>query len=207
MNDKSGDELSDRNSTSEKSNGGNIESDYGPLDRPRGILSKADREYLCGQKEYAHAQSESNRKQDIRNRVQNSLRDFRILSQLLDQSEIENIVEELGTEETYDSIVHLIAFSYLCSDQDRPRIEGLIQRGVRLGANIDQSDRSAGKATDVDVTINIEYEPDIDVLYEMVQSRDTSRLTASDIGALVRAGKLDSEDLERLEGTEAWPSV
>ena len=40
-----------------------------PENRPRGILSKAEREYLCGLKDYAHAQYEAKSKQDIRDRI------------------------------------------------------------------------------------------------------------------------------------------
>ena len=38
-------------------------------ERPRGLLSHTDREFLVGLKDYKHEQSEANRRQDIRERV------------------------------------------------------------------------------------------------------------------------------------------
>jgi len=55
-----------------------------PEDRPRGILSPTDREYLYGQKEYAQPQTDANRRQAIRERVVNGLKDFELLSLLLE---------------------------------------------------------------------------------------------------------------------------
>jgi len=55
-----------------------------PEDRPRGILSPTDREYLCGHKEYAQPQTDANRRQAIRERVVNGLEDFALLSVLLE---------------------------------------------------------------------------------------------------------------------------
>lgn len=179
-----------------------------PEDRGRGILSKADREYLCGQKEYAHAQSESNRKQDIRERVQNGLKDFTLLWLLLDPGERATIFDEMGNEEVDQCIDSMITFAYLGLDQDLQQLTERIEHGVLLGANFDTAGRWAGKATNVDVSIDVDYQPDVDALYDQLQAGKTDQLTPAEIGVLVRSGKLKPEDLTELEETtSSYPTV
>lgn len=187
----------------EHAEGEEMESALAPEDRPRGILSKADREYLCGQKEYAHAQSESNRKQDIRERVKNGIKDFTLLWLLLDPTERDNIFDEMADEEVDQCIESMVTFAYLGLGQDRHRLEERIERGVLLGANYDTAGRWAGEATDVDASIDIDYRPDVDALYEQVQEGKTDQLTPAEIGVLVQAGKLQPEDLKELEETSS----
>lgn len=59
--------------------------------RERGVLSPADREYLRGDKSELSEGSEYNTKRRIRNRVRNSLLDFTLLFEHLDESEREKI--------------------------------------------------------------------------------------------------------------------
>lgn len=179
----------------------NITPDFTPEDRPRGILSQVDREYLCGLKEYAHAQTEANRKQDIRERIINGLKDFGLLWYSLESDELSTIFNELGEESVDLCIEAMVAFAYRGLNQDRPRLEERIERGVLRGANLDKSGRRVGAAMTADVSINIDYGPDVDNLYKQVQEGKADQLTASEIGALVQAGKLEANDLEQLEDT------
>jgi len=176
--------------------------DLTPDDRPRGILTQADREYLCGLKEYAHAQSEANRKQDIRERVINSLKDFGLLWYLLGESELNKIFSTLGDESTDICIEAMVAFAYLGLGQDRPRLEERIEHGVLRGANLNKSGRTVGAAMTADVSINIDYGPDVDKLYEQIQEGQIEQLTPSEIGTLVQAGKLEANDLHKLEDAD-----
>jgi len=80
-----------------------------PEDRPRGILSPTDREYLCGHKEYAQPQTDANRRQAIRERVVNGLEDFALLSVLLEPGEREKVFAELGQEETDEALASMVA--------------------------------------------------------------------------------------------------
>jgi len=84
-----------------------------PEDRPRGILSPTDREYLCGHKEYAQPQTDANRRQAIRERVVNGLEDFALLSVLLEPGEREKVFAGLGQEETDEALASMVAFAYL----------------------------------------------------------------------------------------------
>ena len=168
--------------------------------RPRGILSQADREYLFGMKDYAHTQSEAKRKQDIRKRVKHALKDFGLLWLLWDKDERRKVLDEMGEEAVEDSIASVITFLYFSLEKDTYRFEEQIERGILNGANASQEDRSAGRATNVDVSIDIEYDPDADAIYERLQDGKGDELTVEEIGVLVRAGKLEPEDLAELDG-------
>ena len=167
-----------------------------PEDRPRGILSATDREYLCGLKEYAQPQTDANRRQDIRKRVINGLEDFTLLFLFLDRDERVKIFEELGEDGTEDVIATMTAFAYLGLEQDRPRFEECLERGVLQAANRDKLFRSAGRATNVDVSISVEYNPDPDKLYRRFE--EGKELTDAELGVLVRSGRLETDDISKL---------
>lgn len=209
MADESDKETDDLFDGIEHAEGMELESALAPPDRPRGILSKTDREYLYGLKDYAHAQTEANRRQEIRERVKNGLLDFPILWLFLDPDERANIFDEMGDEEVDRSIESMIIFAYLGLDQDRLQLEDRIEHAVLLGANYGVADRREGKATDVNVSIDIDYQPDVDALYNQFQEGNADQLTPAEIGVLVRAGKIESEDLDELEQSEGptLPSV
>lgn len=172
------------------------------VNRPRGILSRTDREYLWGRKEYKHAQTEANRRQEIRERVSNGLRDFQHLWFLMDHDERTRIFEELDEDVLYQSLTGLMAFVYLGLEQDKNRLEKIIDKGVYLGANLDESGRWAGEANNVDTSIEIQYNPDVGQIYDRLKQGKTTQLTPAEIGVLVREGKLDGSDLDTLEKSE-----
>lgn len=170
-----------------------------PLERPRGILTPTDREYLCGQTKYEHAQTEANRKQKIRQRVTHSFQDYLLLSWLLDSEERNKIFqEEMDEELLHDSLKAMITFVYLGLQQDETHLERIIENGVYVGANLDKGGRRVGEATDVDVSIDIEYNPDVEDLLQRLDSGEADQLTPAEIGVLVRAGELDNDDLDEL---------
>lgn len=177
-----------------------------PEDRPRGILSPTDRDYLCGLKEYAQPQTDANRRQDIRERIENGLEDFALLWMFLARDEREKVFDELGEDGTDEVIESMVAFAYLGIDQNTTRLEECIERGVLGGANADKLFRSAGRATDANVSIDIEYNPDTGKLYRRFE--EGAQLSDAEVGVLVRSGKLDAEDIEELRGSEGgFPGV
>lgn len=176
-----------------------------PEDRPRGILSKVDREFLCGQKEYEHSQSEANRRQDIRERVSNSLQDFVLLAFLLSEDEREQLIQQINPEDLDIELSAMISFMYLCIDQDEDHLEKIIERGVLWGANDQRGSRWSGEATEVETSIDITYNPNVDQIYDKYTEGDTEHLTPAEIGVLVRSGKLTAEDLDRLKITGRNP--
>ncbi len=170
------------------------ESDIEGRPRSRGILSKTDREYLLGLKDYKNKQSEANRRQDIRNRTKNALQDFKIIWTLLEEHDREQIFTSLDDETVDDSIEAIISFIYLGLDRDIPRIEEAIKRGILAGENVS----SDGEAKQVDVSINIDYYPDVEDAKEKIQNHPLVELTVEEIGVLVKANELDPSHIEKM---------
>lgn len=169
--------------------------------RPRGVLSHTDREYLCGLRDYEHAQSEANRKQDIRERIANSFLDFQLLVRLHDDYEQhEALRADLGEEQLYRSFEDLVAYVYHGGllHQLEP-FEKLIERGVYIGANTDPNEPLAGEVTNVDVSINIDHRPNVEQLVERLEDGEVDQLTPAEIGVLAQEGELDADDLEAIE--------
>ncbi|ELY78243.1 hypothetical protein C487_09454 [Natrinema pallidum DSM 3751] len=170
-------------------------------DRPRGLLSTADREYLVGQREYEHPQSEANRKQDIRERIANAFQDFSILVSYLSEDEREKVFNDIGEDQYQDPLASIISFLYLGLDGDLGKLEKIIEDGIYTGANISKIGQWSGEIADVDTSINVERRPDRSEIIEKFEKGDTDQLTPAEIGILVRSGQLDADDLKELEDT------
>ena len=172
-------------------------------DRDRGILSNTDREFLFDKKEYKHKQSALNRKRDIRNRVANALQDFILLNTLISGAEIEKIFNHEMDDDNLDkSLRNMISFVYNGIDHDRGRLEDIISKGVRDAINKHKTDQKGGEATHVSTIIDIERTPDVDELYDKLQEGKTDQLSNGEVGALIRSGKLDSDDVAKLEESD-----
>ena len=170
-------------------------------DRPRGLLSQTDREFLHGLKDYSHKQTELNRRQSIRERIFHGLLDFNDLWYLKDEDR-KKILADFDPQNLNLTFSSLISFVYIGVDQDTEVMESILERGILRGANFDQSGRSAGPANDVNVSVDVEYGPDTDELSQRLREGGGDQLTPAEIGALVRAGKLDPDDLSALENAE-----
>lgn len=177
------------------------DSDIDGQERPRGILSKTDREYLFGLKDYENEQSEANRRQDIRDRIKSSLKDFKIIWALLEQNDREQVFSSLGDESVDDSIEAMVSFIYLGLDGDLPRIEKAIKRGILAGENAS----SEGETKQVDVSINIDHYPDVEAAKEKLQNSPLGELTVEEIGVLAKANELDPSHIEKMNDDYIHP--
>ena len=112
----------------------------------------------------------------------------------------------LGTEATDAALTSMVAFAYLGIAGDGPRLERCLEHGILYGANVGQFSQSTGQATDVDVSISVEYDPDIETLSQRFEAG--ADLTNAEVGALVRAGRIDGDDLDELaESSGGFPGV
>jgi hypothetical protein len=69
---------------------------------------------------------------------------------------------------------------------------------VYLGSDLNIDD---GKTVlDIDVTIDIEYSPDIYDLIHQLENGKEDQLTPAEIGILVRSGRLEPDHLKKLKG-------
>ena len=169
-------------------------SDIEGQQRPRGILSKTDREYLLGLKNYENEQSEANRRQDIRDRIKGSLKDFKIIWALLEEHDRDQVFSSLDDDTVDDSIEAMVSFIYLGLDGDIPRLEETIKRGILAGENAS----SEGETKQVDVSINIDHYPDVEAAKEKLQTSPLVELTVEEIGVLAKANELDPSHIEKM---------
>lgn len=172
------------------------------LDRPRGILSKTDREYLVGEREYEHRQSELNRQQDIRKRVENGLQDFELLARYLDRAQRQKIFDEVDEDKIDHYVTSFISFIYRGTERDTEWLEDVIVRGVFDGITSDENGPLMGDIKSISVDIDIEYEPNVDAVYEKFKQENGGPLTPEEIGLLVRHGKVSPEDLKELDRSD-----
>ena len=173
------------------------------LDRPRGILSKTDREYLVGNREYEHEQSELNRKQEIRKRIKNGLQDFELLDYYHNINQREKVFEDLNEWKLDHYVASLISYLYKCSGGNSEWLEKNIHTGVFKGITTYEEGAVLGDIKSISVDINIEYEPDVDRVYEKFTKSDEGVLTPEEIGLLVRNGKLSEDDIEELDRSDS----
>jgi hypothetical protein len=100
----------------------------------------------------------------------------------------------------------MVAFAYLGVEGDRHRFETCLEHGILQGATVGQFSESGGRATDANVSISVEYDPNIEALYQHFE--EGAELTDAEIGALVRAGRIGGDDLDELaESSSGFPGV
>ena len=76
-----------------------------------GFLTESDKDWLHGDIEYKHLQSETNKRADIRNRTATALRDFEHLNEQWTEDERRRLLEEIDDPEAV--VAGVIEFLYL----------------------------------------------------------------------------------------------
>lgn len=176
-------------------------------ERPRGLLSHDDRLFVAGLKEFEWSQSESNARRRVIDRIVNGFVDFSLL-RWLDQSEGEDVLEELGEDDLHRLVANLLTFVYQASGKDADALSSMVEAGVLHGENsqlgkgpskANAVHPHSGGASSVDVTIQIERNPDVERIYQQFQENGGDSLTPKEIGVLVREGRLEAGDLHELQ--------
>lgn len=102
-------------------------------DRQRGILSKADREYLLGEKPDLSDQGERDTRYRIRNRIESAILDFDLLEGALDFHDIELVFSHLDDEDL-SSVVRFVFLGLVNAsdglDQAKEHLEGIIEAAL-----------------------------------------------------------------------------
>lgn len=174
-------------------------------DRPRGILSPADRSYLRGDSEFERAQSERNARARIRDRVLAGLHDGALLADELDERDRELVFEKHVADDpaAVRALIGTLAFCY----------RGAEDAGLEFGALVEEAVSRAEADRNVAASVDLEVrrEPlDADRLTRKL--RRTGSLTLSELSYLREA---DDVSLDRLldryatdvggeEGDEDW---
>jgi len=114
-------------------------------ERPRGILSAADRAYLRGDAELSSTQAERNARARIRDRVENAVLDFELLVEGLERRDRELVFEKRfgdrdGTE-VFDGLVSTLAFLYAGIEDTDLDFDSVLTEGINLAEA--ENDRAA----------------------------------------------------------------
>jgi hypothetical protein len=177
----------------------------GPEGRDRGFLTSSDREFLRGDwstdSEYEQ-QVRSNNKSRIRGRIVNALRDLPILLSL-DVDQRAKVYETVGRADMRTGLGALVAFTYLASEKDRDLIEDAVADGIYTAEHdTSPADPEKGEVQDVGVSLDVEYAPNADDIYQRFQEKGPSSLSAGEIGILVQESKLSTDELTELNKPE-----
>jgi hypothetical protein len=169
--------------------------------RPRGIFTDVDRQFLWGVKEYDSRVTTSERRGGIRDRAVEGLRDLNYLT-FLDDGQREDVFEKLEAEtpegQLRVGVSALIEFLYRGLDADVEWMEETIAHGIqRAEAERDEADRYGSRTVDVDIEVSHGY--DLDRLERIVEKGRAPTLTEAEIGALVRGNRVDADNLSELQ--------
>lgn len=175
-------------------------------ERPRGILTPADREFLIGLKEYNHKQQYSNRRKDIRERTANALLDFSLLQYSLQDRDRKRIFQspakEAGVEEVQfqESIQSMLYWTYLGLKEQRYDFEGLLVRAIKE-AEKDFARKYFGETVEISVSFGVDVirSNDLDTLITQIESGGpvpANRLY--DLLQLSKGVPIDVDDLSTL---------
>lgn len=184
--------------------GGLEESLKSEFDRKRGFLTDTDREFLWDLIEYKHRQTKSDRWQHIRQGTVNGVLDLTHL-RLLDPDQrvkiFNTLRDEGGPAKLRSALTSLVWFLYLGFGANLNWIEQGVARGIRDAERTLQDNNSRhytgghfGPTVDVDITIDRGYA--LEEIEERYRSSGPAHLTEAEIGALVRAGRLDPDELQ-----------
>lgn len=175
--------------------------------RPRGIFTDIDRQFLRGVKSYDNRASRSMRWTEIRSRVKNSILDLSYLTRVDDKNQsqiIDMLTEERSPGAIDSAFATFIEYLYLNYNSDPEWIEERVSQGITNAEYQmqDEDDRyhnsGAGSSPTVDVEIEVTRGYDVNKLENRLRSEHAHTLTPTEIGVLVREGRIDEEDIYEL---------
>lgn len=130
------------------------------MDRALGILTRSDREYLLGEKEYKSNEAEINKRRDIRNRIKNGILDFELIDRYFPDKDRDKLFSEItdGTEseqhDFVDAVEALIAWLYVGLRKGGFNAKAIFERGIQRGESDFGISRSA-KIVQSEVSLHI----------------------------------------------------
>lgn len=176
-----------------------------PEKRETALLTQGYREYLTGNKEKMEDPHENQLRLRIRKRIQNGIQDFRQIRRLSDKDK-ELIFSNATTDSSLtEGILHLVVFIYEgIVEYTNLNFETILEAAI-MTAELRRSQDRDYNISEVEVSIDKSYRR-LDSVNELRERLDQGdELTNSEIGRLVRQGRLTSEDLPRLDISDYDP--
>lgn len=166
------------------------------LDRDRGVLTPADREFLRTEgKNLGSEQSRRNTRRRIRKRIRNSIIDFDLIARLLEDEDRALVFE--AEEDHWDRVFQagqkaMIEFLYAgLADADEATMD--FETVLKSGVHDAELERHEGP-----VFVDIDFDVETDVQFDLKDARERfengSALTVAEIGALIATGTVDDPE-------------
>lgn len=171
-------------------------------ERPRGILTPADRAYLLGDREYDSEQTARNVRARIRDRIEASTYDFETLIEGLAERDRRLVFEErFGSEsgaDAFDALVSAVAFLYLAVGDTDLDFETVLAEGI----NVAEATEDRVATVDFDVS-RAERSPE--ALRRKLELGED--LTLTEIAVLQDSDAVSEAELARYLGEERASEV
>lgn len=176
-------------------------------ERPRGALTDVDRRFLWGAHEYEHKQTTTKRKATIRERLENGLKDLTYLT-FLEERDDKKVFDAMDEAELRSSLSTFIRWLYLHLDGDLEWFEQTVAQAISNAENDRRDDDVtyyAGGEVDagIDVDITVRKGFNVERIERQLRTGEGHTLTPTEIGVLVREGRLEEGDLHLLDSASA----
>lgn len=128
-------------------------------DRPRGILSPADRDLLLGEADMDHEQSRRNAEARIRQRVVDSIKDFDLLVHALKPKDRQQIfTKSVDDPEFIDGLTRMLSFAYLGLKESGIEFSHVLEPAIRRTEEAHTAN-TLGMMVDVEVEFSVDTQP------------------------------------------------
>lgn len=182
------------------------------VDRPRGVLSPADRAFLLGETEMEHDQSARNARARIRERVTNAILDFVLLVHALDKHDRRQLFEKSVDEGPFvDGLMAQLSFAYMGCKESGVEFAEVLEPAIRKSEEVYAAE-VLGTTADVSVTldVDVEYGTELDDVTAAIEAGET--VTPAELFTVAMANDpileaVDTIDLQRSgEGPHDGPA-
>lgn len=176
--------------------------DSGDPDRPRGLLTPADRRFLQGDVTLGSEQSRYDAHYRIRNRLRNGLLDCPVVLQHLQASDREQVFDP-DDDRIEPAVVDAIAALYLGARSLEADPRRLVEAGVRRAERLDRDGESP--VLDVGLSVQAAEERDVERIARCLDDGQPHLLDEADCRTLATllARRTDSEPASDLLGATA----
>ncbi|WP_440764049.1 hypothetical protein [Natronorubrum sp. DTA7] len=162
-------------------------------DRPRGILTPSDRDFLLGRKTDYTDHSKKQKRNRIRRRVRNAVLDFSILFEYMEERDRKTVFDPDDDErDAYtQGITDMLAFLHLGTIGYHTPFKNMLSEGVGQAEQ-----RLAGSNYRM-VNVEFNVEPvgqiDVDEVVEKLENEEFAQLTDEELRAFVRLLTMSDE--------------
>lgn len=155
-------------------------------DRPRGILTPSDRDFLLGRKTDYTDHSKKQKRNRIRRRVRNAMLDFSILFEYMEERDRETVFDpDAGDRDAYtQGITDMLAFLHLGTIGYHTPFKDMLSEGV--GKAEQQLAGSNYRMVNVEFNVDPVGRIDVDEVVEKLDEGRFDELTDEELRAFVR---------------------